>query len=160
MNIKTDRPAKKLDGKQLGPWKIVAKHGYSSYELDLPDDMRIDNVFHANLLRYDPDNPLPNQIVLPKPPIFIDGQAHYELDEISDAKIRYGGLWFKAKWTNGLPDTNWYKAELFESAPDAIADFYERYPGAPRVVLQQHVVRDPTPPPQKRGRGRPRKEQT
>ena len=48
-NIKTDRPSKKLDHKMIGPYK-VKKLVESSYQLELPHTMKIDNIFHPNLL--------------------------------------------------------------------------------------------------------------
>ena len=64
-NIITDRPSKKLEDKMLGPFPIVKKVG-TSYELQLPQTMKVHNVFHSNLLRKDPGNPLPDQIQEPQ----------------------------------------------------------------------------------------------
>lgn len=57
-NIRTDRPSRKLDNQQIGPYRIMAKKGYS-YQLDLPASMGIHKVFHASLLRKAHDDPLP-----------------------------------------------------------------------------------------------------
>ena len=58
-NIKTERPSKKLDYKNIGPYPIVRKVGQTSYEVDLPPSVSIHPVFHSSLLRLDANDPLP-----------------------------------------------------------------------------------------------------
>ena len=52
----------------LGPFPIVKKVR-TSYELQLPQTIKVYNVFHSNLLRKDLGNPLPGQIQEPLGPI-------------------------------------------------------------------------------------------
>ena len=47
---KTRRPAKKLDDKKIGPFKIWAKIGTSAYKVALPPSMAIYHTFHISLL--------------------------------------------------------------------------------------------------------------
>ena len=49
-NIKSDKPSKKLDAVKLGPFRIKAKKGPVSYELELPKPMRVHPVFYVSLL--------------------------------------------------------------------------------------------------------------
>jgi len=55
-NIKTTRPAKKLDYKKIRPFKILARIGTSAYKLALPPSMAIHNTFHISLLEPYQDN--------------------------------------------------------------------------------------------------------
>ena len=48
-NIRTERPSKKLDDKNIGPFKIKKLVGLS-YQLELPHTIKIYDVFHSNLL--------------------------------------------------------------------------------------------------------------
>jgi len=80
-NIKTTRPAKKLDYKKIGPFKILAKIGTSAYMLALPPSMAIHSTFHISLLEPYQDNRFPSQIKEPPPPIQIEGEDEYEHDE-------------------------------------------------------------------------------
>jgi hypothetical protein len=89
-NLRTQRPSKKLDSKNLGPFKVLEKVGATSYRLQLPASMQIYPVFHSNLLRLDPDNPLPGQIQEPPPPIKIEGEEEFEVSKIKDSR-RYRG---------------------------------------------------------------------
>ena len=50
-NISTDRPSKKLDDRQYGPFPVVAKVGQHAYKLQLPPTWRqIHPVFNTILL--------------------------------------------------------------------------------------------------------------
>ena len=91
-NIWTTRPAKKLDYKKLGPFRILAKIGTKAYRLDLPNLMKVHPTFHISLLETYQDNPLPSQVKPPPPPIEIDGNEEYELEKILDSRHRYRKL--------------------------------------------------------------------
>jgi len=91
-NIKTPRPSKKLDYKKIGPFKILAKIGTSGYKLALPPSMAIHNTFHISLLEPYQDNRFPSQIKERPPPIKIEGEDEYELDEIIDSRLHYNKL--------------------------------------------------------------------
>ena len=77
----TDRPYKKLDNKILGPFKVIEKRG-SLYKLDLPNTIKGYPVFLVVLLFKDPDNALSGQVNEPPPPINIEGELEYEVEEI------------------------------------------------------------------------------
>src|SRR5271170_3662727 len=54
-NIPTTQLAKKLDHPHAGPFKVLAKHGNSSYELALPKTWKIHPIFNELLLsKYTP----------------------------------------------------------------------------------------------------------
>jgi len=73
-NIKTTRASKKLDYKNIGPFKILAKIGTSAYKVPLPPSIAIHNTFHISLLELYQDNRFPSQIKEPPPPIQIEGE--------------------------------------------------------------------------------------
>jgi len=132
-NIRTTRPCKKLDYKKIGPFKILAKIGSSAYKLDIPDTMKIHNTIHISLLEPYENNKLPLQRQEPPPPIIIEGEPEYELEEIVDARLYYGKLQYRAKWTGYSPehDKVWYPASNFENAIHTKQRFHERYPTKP-----------------------------
>lgn len=85
-NIKTTRPMKKLDLQYLGPFPIIEKVSPLAYRLELPSSMgHIHNVFHVRLLeRYD-KNTIPGRTQPPPPPIEIEGDLEYEIEDILDS---------------------------------------------------------------------------
>lgn len=129
-NIKTDRPAKKLEHKNLGPFKIIMSRD-PVYKLDLPDSMRIHPVFHKSLPRPAATDPLPGQTQLPAEPVIINGQREWEVVEILDAKVRYRKLQFRVACKDYPSDMTWYDATNFENSADIVEDFYRRHPEKP-----------------------------
>jgi hypothetical protein len=72
-NIALIGPINKFNPKFLGPYHVTAIPNSYSYQLDLPNELSlIHNVFHVNLLRPAPNDPLPSQKNPPPPPITID----------------------------------------------------------------------------------------
>jgi transposase InsO family protein len=132
-NIQTQRPTKKLDHKNLGPYKVLEKIGATSYRLQLPPSIRIHPVFHSNLLRLDPNDPLPGQHPEPAPPVYVDGEEEYEVEQILDSRLygRAKKLQYRVNWVGYPPDTQWYPAANFENSPDKLQAFHTAYPGKP-----------------------------
>ena len=129
-NIKTTLPLKKLNYKKIGPFKMLAKIGTSAYKLVLPPTMAIQNTFHIFLLKPYQDNQFPSQIKEPPPPIQIEGEDEYELDEIIDSRLHYNQLQYRAKWKGYSPehDKVWYPAVNFNNAEHTVQRFHRRYP--------------------------------
>jgi len=134
-NIRTTGPCKKLDYKKIGPFKILARIGTSAYKLDLPALIRIHNTFHICLLELYNDNKLPSQRSEPPPPIIIEGEPEYQLEEIIDSRLHYNKLQYRAKWTGYSPehDKTWYPADNFENADLAKRNFHSRYSDKPHL---------------------------
>ena len=152
-NIHTTRPSKKLDYKKIGPFRIIERIGSKAYKLDLPTSMKIHNTFHISLLEPYEDNKFASQNKIPPPPVEIDGEPEYELEDIVDSRLHYNRLQYRAKWTGYSPehDKTWYPAENFDNALLAIQRFHTRYPGKPRLGRDRTPTEGnlgtPRPPP-------------
>jgi hypothetical protein len=138
-NIRTQRPTKKLDHKNLGPYPILAHVSSHAVRLGLPLGLRgIHPVFHVSLLEPETPNPFPSRVQDPPPPVLVDGAPEFEVEEIVDSKIdrrRKDGLMYRVRW-KGYDDNaeslTWEIAANLSNAPDLIADFHARYPDKPR----------------------------
>ena len=74
--------------KYLGPFTIISKPGTHSFTLQLSDSMRsVHPVFHISQLEPCAPNMILNHVQPPAPPIDIDGEPKYEIEEILDSKI-------------------------------------------------------------------------
>jgi hypothetical protein len=81
MNIKQDRPSKKLSDKRIGPYKILEKIGEAAWKLDMPSTDKKYLVFNEELLtKY---NKPPPHRTDPRPPLnIIDDELEYKVEEI------------------------------------------------------------------------------
>ncbi|KAH7460174.1 Transposon Tf2-6 polyprotein [Fusarium oxysporum f. sp. matthiolae] len=135
-NIKTLRPQKKLDWKNIGPLKITKVISPYAYRLDLPASMKIHPVFHTNLLRPAATNPLPGQNPDPPPPIEAEGVEEWEVEDIVDSRWDRRGrggrprLKYTVKWA-GYADPTEVPADYMENAAEVVANFHRRYPDKP-----------------------------
>jgi len=145
-NIKTTRPSKKLDYKNIRPFNILAKIGTSAYKEALPPSMAIHITFHISLLKPYQENQFLSQIKEAPPPIQIEGEDEYERDEIINTGLHYNKLQYRGKCQGYSPkhDKVWYARENFNNAELTVQRFHRRYPGMPGVDTrhdQQIVLR-------------------
>ena len=135
-NIKTLRPQKKLDWKNIGPLKITKVISPYAYRLELPASMKIHPVFHTNLLKPAATDPLPGQNPDPPPPVEAEGVEEWEVEDIVDSRWDRRGrggrprLKYTVKWA-GYADPTEVPAAYVENAAEIVANFHMRYPDKP-----------------------------
>ena len=97
--------------------------------------MRIHDVFHPSLLRPAAEDPLPGQYNDLPPPVVVNDEEKWEVDDILDAK-KHGRhrVLFRVKEKGYDKDKQWYPSTNFENAPEIVDDFYRRNPTKPRVT--------------------------
>jgi hypothetical protein len=129
-NIRTKRASKKLDWKNLGPYKVVKVVSSHAYRLELPDTVNIHPVFHVSLLRpaADESEYLPGQRNPPPGPVEVDEDLEYFVESVEDVRYnkRKRTHEYLVKWT-GYDEPTWEPADALDDA-EAVDDFYRRYP--------------------------------
>ena len=90
--------------------------------------MKIHNVFHVSLLDPTIKDPYPGQEILPPPPVKVDGEQEWHVEEIFDSKIIRNRLRYLVKWVGY--DANWQPAENMNKL-QAVENFHHRYPNKP-----------------------------
>ncbi|KAF9692926.1 hypothetical protein EKO04_009137 [Ascochyta lentis] len=132
-NIRTQRASKKLDWKNLGPYKIIKKVSSHAYRLELPPSMKIHPTFHVSLLRPAAEELeyLPGQHVPAPAPVTIDGEEEYAVKSVE--KLRYNKRSKRHEYLviwQGYDETTWEPAADLEDVA-AVAEFHTRFPGIP-----------------------------
>ena len=102
------RPSLKLNHKREGPFNIMEDLNLETphaYRVDFPADIKVHPVRHISELEPAANDPYPSQVVSPPPPVKIDREEGWEVEELIDAKIRYPKLRYLIKWTSyDIPD--------------------------------------------------------
>ena len=82
-----------------------------SYKLDLPKSLRIHPIVHVSSLEpYCEDNF--NRITPAPPPIIINDEVEYEVEEILDKRKHYGKIQYLIKWKGyPLSEASWEPKE-------------------------------------------------
>jgi hypothetical protein len=84
-NLRLKTNSTKLMDQRLGPFKVLEKLSDRAYRLDLPEHLKIHNVFYVGLLsKVKEDEARP---ILREPgPLEVEGEEEYEVEEIIDSE--------------------------------------------------------------------------
>ena len=94
------RPSRKLDHKREGPFKIIEDPNLKTlyaYRVDFPANIKVHPVQHISKLEPATNDSNPGQVVPLPPPVEIDREKEWEVEEVLDAKIRYWKLQYLIK---------------------------------------------------------------
>ena len=130
-NISSLQPSQKLDDQCYGPFEIIKKVSPTTYQLKLPPQWGIHDVFHVSLLRpvHEDFTVHPNPYPRP-PPEIIDDEERWPVERILKYVKRGTGGQYLIQW-EGFPreEASWEAAsEVKKTAPDAVWDFHRRHP--------------------------------
>ena len=131
-NIRTEHPSKKLDWKRLGPFSITSRIGTQAYRLKLPSSMHIHPVFHVSLLEPHKSSTIPGRSSPLPPPIIVDSEEEFEVEEVLDSKFMRKRLFYLVKW-KGYPvsENSWQPAADLKNALELVNSFHSKYPTKP-----------------------------
>ena len=79
------------------PFLILAHEG-NSYQVKLPNSIKIHPVFSSDRFHKAADDPLPGQRNEPLPPIVVTEDQEYDVQEIIATKTIWGNLHYRASW--------------------------------------------------------------
>jgi hypothetical protein len=131
-NIRTKRPSRKLDHRREGPFEVHHDPNLRTpyaVKLQLPPTMKIHPVRHVSELEMAADDAYPGQQVPPPPPVEVDGEQEWEVEEVLDSRMRHRKLQYLIKWT-GYDEPNWEDARHVNGL-QAVDVFHGRYPDKP-----------------------------
>jgi Chromo (CHRromatin Organisation MOdifier) domain len=91
-NLKLTHLKAKLDAKRYGPFIITKEISPVVFQLALPPQWRIHNIFHTSLLMPYKETEEHGENFAQPPPELIDGQEEYEVEQIINSR-RMGCTW-------------------------------------------------------------------
>jgi len=109
-NIRTTRPSLKLSHRRLGPFEIERQVGPLAYRLKLPYGLRqLHPVFNVVKLSAAPNDPIPGRKPQAlSPPIVVDGEPEWEVEEVLDSRWHWRRFQFLIKWKGfGREHNSW-----------------------------------------------------
>uniref|UniRef100_A0A803JAN2 Integrase catalytic domain-containing protein n=1 Tax=Xenopus tropicalis TaxID=8364 RepID=A0A803JAN2_XENTR len=126
-NIKLKVPSPKLGPRFIGPYPIIAIINSSSVRLQLPPNFKITNTFHVSLLK-----PASNTRGMPvPPPVLVEGQPEYEIQEFLDSRLVRGRLQYLTRWKGFGPEENSWVSVDDIKADRLRKQFHSRFPEKP-----------------------------
>jgi len=135
-DIWTMRPSQKLSHRRLGLFVVEQRIGPMAYRLKLLHWMKqLHPVFNVVKLTLAPDDLITGwKTTDHPPPIIIDGEAEWEVEEILNSHWHRRRFQYLVKWKGyGRKHNSWESAsEVF--APELTAEFHRKHPGAPRYI--------------------------
>jgi Chromo (CHRromatin Organisation MOdifier) domain len=135
-NLKLTHPKAKLDAKRYGPFLIVKAISPMVFQLALPPQWRIHNVFHASLLTLYKETEEHGENFTQPPPELIEGQEEYEVEQIIDSR-RWGRaqkLQYLLRWKGySRAHDSWQDAAEVH-APRLVKEYYAQKKKAIRTM--------------------------
>lgn len=131
-NIRTTRPAKKLDDKWYGPYTIIAKVSKNAYKLQLPASWHVHPVFNVSLLRRVVPDAITGRVAPPPPePTVVNGEDEYYVEKVLNSKYVGKKLMLLVKWKGYTRENNTWEPE--DSVGDTVQarDYFRANPDAP-----------------------------
>ena len=127
-NLTTTHPSTKLAPRCYGPFLITCVVSRTSYQLKLPPQWKIHDVFHATLLTPYKETALNGQSYQEPVPDLIDGQPEWEVESILKVRRWRNQLQFLVRW-KGFSEAH----DSWEPAKDVhvdelVEEFYKRHP--------------------------------
>ena len=145
-NLRIDWPSVKLALKRYGLFKIGKVLSPITYQLELPLQWKIHDVFHADLLTPYRETELHGPNFTKSPPDLIDGEEEYKVEEILQSQKfgRQRKVQYLIKW-KGYPDSENQWVDWNDvHADEALAEFKKKNPNAVSHIKGGAVEMDGT----------------
>ncbi len=141
-HLKTTHPMAKLSPRRYRPFEITKKLSHMVYQLSIPQQWKIHDVFHTALLTPYKETEEHGPNYHKPPPDVIEGELEWEVEQITGARCfgQSRQLQYQVRWV-GYSDAHdtWETADDIH-APQLTADFWKG-----NQVLAQELAYKPTP---------------
>ena len=114
---------------------IVEMKSSNAVQLKLPRAIKIHLV--VNISHVHPYKPacIPQQSAPEPPPVEIEGEFEYEVEQILDSRLYQGNLQYLVKWLGYTDEHNtWEPLSNLTNADEAVKEFHKCHPSASRRI--------------------------
>ena len=138
-NLTTIHPTMKLAPRRYGPFPITHVVSHTSYQLKLPPQWKIHNVFHATLLTPYKETTLNgNQNQEPTLEL-VEGQPEWEVEQILHVRRHRRQVQYLIRWKGFSEAHDSWEPATNVHAEELVQEFYKKHPKA-----IQHITTHPT----------------
>ena len=136
-NLTTTHPTAKLAPRCYGPFPITHVISCTSYQIKLPPQWKIHNIFHATLLtQYEETTLNGNQNQEPAPDL-IDGQPEWEVEQILHIRQHQHQVQYLVRWKGFSEAHDSWEPATNVHAEELVKVFYKRYSKAIQNITTQ-----------------------
>ncbi|KAJ1597948.1 hypothetical protein NDA14_000045 [Ustilago hordei] len=122
-NWKTRRPTPKLDTRFAGPYPVQERVGRRAYQITLPVNLRVHDVFHVSMLEPARTSSLPQRAEQPTIPSLPDEDLDFEVEALIDRRSHNGTTEYKVLWRGYSEEAaSWEPVENL-NCPDLIQEY-------------------------------------
>jgi Chromo (CHRromatin Organisation MOdifier) domain len=127
-NLKLTHPKAKLDAKRYGPFPITKEVSPVVFQLALPPQWCVHNMFHASLLTPYKETEEHGENFLQPPPELIEGQEEYEMEQVVNSRRlgRARKLQYLLRWKGYSHAHDSWQDATEVHAPELIKEYYVR----------------------------------
>ncbi|SOV09702.1 uncharacterized protein UDID_19291 [Ustilago sp. UG-2017a] len=122
-NWKTRRPTPKLDTRFAGPYTAQERVGRRAYQITLPANLRVHDVFHVSMLKPARTSSLAQRAEQPTIPSLPDEDLDFEVEALIDKHSHHGVTEYKVLWRGYSEEAaSWEPVENL-NCPDLIQEY-------------------------------------
>ena len=140
-NLHTTHPSSKLAPRRYGLFTITRVVSRTSYQLKLPSQWKLHDIFHATLLTPYKETTLNGQSYQEPAPDLIDGQPEWEVESILKVRRRRNQLQFLIRWKGFSEAHDSWEPAKDVHANEWVEEFYKRHPTAIRSTSSPILIR-------------------
>ena len=133
-HLTTTHPSSKLAPRRYGPFPITRVVSRTSYQLKLPPQWKIHDVFHATLLTPYKETALNGKSYQEPAPDLVDGQPEWEVESILKVRRRRNQLQYLVRWKGFSEAHDSWEPAKDVHADELVQEFYKRHPNAIRSI--------------------------
>ena len=151
-NLKTTHPTAKLAPRRYGLFPITRVISHTSYQLKLPSQWKIHDVFHATLLTSYKETTLNGSSYQEPAPELIEGQLEWEVEHILRVRRRHNQLQYLVRWKDFSKAHDSWEPAAHLHTDKLLQDFYRdhpttiRNPSSRAITIQRTIMSNPNSP--------------